>query len=69
MNDHAPSMNTIVDSITARMEATHDQAEHEALNEALAVIESYVFRECRTVNLIERVLHRLARHGRERIAS
>lgn len=68
MNDHAPSMNTIVDSITARMEATHDQAEYEALNEALAVIESYVFRECQTIGLIERVLHRLSRHGRERIA-
>ncbi len=62
MSDHVPSMNSVLDSITARMEATHDQAEYEALNEALAVIESHVFRDQRTVNLIERVLARLGRH-------
>ncbi len=59
MREHVPSINAIIDSITVRMEATHDQSEHEALSEALAVIESYVFRERRTVSLIERVLSRL----------
>jgi hypothetical protein len=62
MNEHIPSLSSIVDSITARMEATHDQAEYEALREALAVIEAHVFRDQRTVNLIERVLARLGRH-------
>lgn len=62
MNDHAPSMNSVIDTITARREATTDLNEYEALNDALAVVENYALREQRTIGVIGKILDRL--HGR-----
>ena len=59
--NHTPSINDVVDVLTARMEATNDSEEREAMRRALVEVERYVFRQHRLTGFIDRVIRHIQR--------
>lgn len=59
--NHTPDINDVVDVLTARMEATNDSEEREAMRRALVEVERYVFRQHRLAGFIDRVIRHIQR--------
>ena len=57
---YSPTLHDVVDVLTARMEATDDPDEREAMRRALIEVERYVFRQHRIAGWIERTIRHIA---------
>jgi len=62
MTDHTPSLSTVVDVLTARLEYAQScglASEAKAMREALTAVEQHIFRDDRHASWINRILERL----------
>lgn len=60
MTAHIPTLHEVVDVLNARMDATDDPEEREAMRRALVEVERYVFRQERLTTWIERTIRQIA---------
>lgn len=62
MNDHVPSLSTVVDVLTVRREYAEsigNDQEEAAMRQALTAVENHIFQEAKKLSLIARILIRL----------